>query len=350
MDRSFGGSTSVMQTPSPANRRLNAQSSSSQLGPATRSVKFSPAQSTQQSHFNPTASGSLYAGPASRLQSYSALATPQRSNSSTAIRQVPSQPTPPATQPSQVQQRPLSTPNQYATPVRARVADAAHSAAHATSVVADKVQSQVQRMPLGRGEAAKRLRVNSVLLVSWWIASRTSAYGYGAGRVAQAAPSLDVPLHLLESCVYLLLCFNIAESIYRLQALSGLPVEATTVTSINNRAPSRPIGSASLFATPTRSSPKVSGYTALLHTSPCLQACLPSTDPPIPLHLALPSRLTHRRLLDRPRQPLPRLLRRQGDAPDTLVSHAHNLGRPQEVHVWHARRGCGRGWLAAEQE
>lgn len=30
--------------------------------------------------------------------------------------------------------------------------------------------------PMGRGEAAKRLRVNSVLLVCWWLSSRTDVY------------------------------------------------------------------------------------------------------------------------------------------------------------------------------
>ncbi len=262
MNRSFGGSTSVLQTPSPSDRKPTQSSSTNQLVNITntaKSVRFSPAQTNQSSYLNPTTCGSPYTGPPSRVQSYGSLSTPQRSNSSSSLRQVPVA-TPPASNtyshPSQVQQRPSFTPTQQLTPIKARVANAAATTATVAATAVDKVK--VQRMPLGRGEAAKRLRVNSIMLVGWWVASRTSAYNYAAGTLVQAAPAVDGPLHLVESCVYLLLFFNIAESIYRLQALSGLP-EGQAAAGGLKRTPGKVApGSNSRFATPTRSSPKVS--------------------------------------------------------------------------------------------
>lgn len=264
MNRSFGGSTSVLQTPSPADRKasVNHQTPNQQLANITNTsnaVRFSPAQPNQPGQMKRTNSGSPYAGPPSRVQSYGSLATPVRSTPSLSHGNVP-QAIPPSNN-NQAQHRQSYTPQQQLTPIKARVANAAATTAAVAATAVDQVK--VHRLPLGRGEAAKRLRVNSIMLVGWWIASRTSAYGLAAGTVVQAAPSLDGPLHLAESCVYLLLCFNIAESIYRLQALSGLP-EAQAATGAARRTPVRG-GSPSLFATPTRSSPKVSNSSWKLH-------------------------------------------------------------------------------------
>lgn len=269
MNRSFGASTSVLQTPSPADRKPSHSTSSNQLANitnTTKAVRFSPAQPNQSNYSNPPNLGSPYTGPPSRVQSYGSISTPVRSNSSNSLRQVPVA-TPPSantksdnTQQGKVQHRQSYTPQQQLTPIKARVAHAAATTATVAAHAVDKVK--VQRLPLGRGEAAKRLRVNSIMLVGWWIANKTSGYGYAAGMLVQAAPSLDGPLHLVESCVYLLLCYNIAESIYRLQALSGLP-EAQAATGLTRRTPSR-VNSPSQFATPTRSSPKVSPLLPLI--------------------------------------------------------------------------------------
>jgi len=264
-----GSSTWVLQTPSPAERKPSSSLNSNQLANITntaKSVTFSPAQTNQSSYFNPANSGSPYAGPASRLQSYGSLATPQRSNSSSSLRHIPSgtpSATTPYSHPSQAQPRPSFTPQQQPTSTNALVANAAASTAAAAAAASGKVK--VHRIPLGRGEAARRLRVNSIILVGWWIASRTTGYNYAAASVVQAAPSLDGPLHLAESCVYLLLFFNIAESIYRLQALSGLPEGPSSAGSSARR-----VGhSGSLFATPTKSSPKVSSTRYITLSATC---------------------------------------------------------------------------------
>jgi len=41
---------------------------------------------------------------------------------------------------------------------------------------AQEIKQKLEVTPIGRGEAARRLRVNAVLLVAWWVSSRTAGY------------------------------------------------------------------------------------------------------------------------------------------------------------------------------
>ncbi|GJN91558.1 hypothetical protein Rhopal_004581-T1 [Rhodotorula paludigena] len=123
-----------------------------------------------------------------------------------------------------------------------------------------EAKKKLEVMPLGRGEAARRLRVNAVLLVAWWVSSRTTLYRFAAGHLVAAAPQLDTPLHVCETLLLLLLCYNIIDSFRTLNSLSSLP-PAATVGPLHSSSPARPgpvraASSLGSLSTPARSSPK----------------------------------------------------------------------------------------------
>ncbi|GAA5922651.1 hypothetical protein JCM1841_006767 [Sporobolomyces salmonicolor] len=290
MDRSFGASTSVLfATPSPLDRKARSSpslSSSTLLGNAqlaqsltgltrsaavqplsfnpanasgssstttttpaatTKAVRFSPAHPSTTAAFSTAYSSA----PPSRMQS---VATPPRSYSSpslAALQRTSSYGlgngtalTPPRTQ-------------QQHFPAQQMVQSALATPIKAVQEINQEIKHKLEVMPLGRGEAAKRLRVNAVLLVAWWVASRTTMYRFAAGHLVALAPSLDTPLHIFETLLLLLLCYNILDSLRALQRLSAIP--AGYPSSADAPRASRPgPGPTRSFSlsTPVRSSPK----------------------------------------------------------------------------------------------
>jgi hypothetical protein len=197
MDRSFGSSTStLLATPTPLERKsrtslssstflannqlaqsINAGTSSSSSvlqpltfqrsttalsGPTTKAVRFSPAHPSTTGGF----SNAYSSAPSSRVQS---IATPPRSQSSpslSALNRTSSYglgsgaaATPP---------RPQQVAQQVQQKVQAAVGDPGKAV--------QEIKQKLQVTPIGRGEAARRLRVNAVLLVAWWVSSRTAGY------------------------------------------------------------------------------------------------------------------------------------------------------------------------------
>ncbi|GAA5932593.1 hypothetical protein JCM3775_005972 [Rhodotorula graminis] len=317
MDRSFGASTSVLHTPSPLDRRSGsttllshaqlAQSISpsalSTAGTTTtvQPLSFNPGtvpirsttstltpSSLKTVRFSPAAAHS--SAPASRIQGF---ATPPRSYSSPSLLRTAAANSsaayglgsgavatpPPQTgqadqqqhqgQQVQHQQSPHSASKLHLPhlPVQAALAKSS-SAVHAVQDqlhhagnVVHSAKHKLDAVPLGRGETARRLRVNAVLLVAWWVSSRTTVYRFAAGHLVAAAPQLDTPLHVCETLLLLLLCYNIIDSLRTLNQLSSLPSASTTVAPIPGASPSRPTAlraasSSSSFGTPVRSSPK----------------------------------------------------------------------------------------------
>lgn len=193
MDRSsFGASTSVLHTPTPAARKplypdLTSQpsystpnrpspSSSSAL---TRNVRFTDVQQQQRPNLNPYGSSSA---PPTRVQSYSSATMGGPVAYSPPSARLPIQRSPSSSGgvvPGSVAGM-SSSLSAYASPVK-RVAQVA---LQPVKRVEERVQQEVQQIkkskavvaPMGRGEAAKRLRVNAVLLVCWWLSSRTDVY------------------------------------------------------------------------------------------------------------------------------------------------------------------------------
>ncbi|GEM06168.1 hypothetical protein Rt10032_c01g0185 [Rhodotorula toruloides] len=315
MDRSFGSSTSLLHTPSPLDRRSSPLSSSAFLGKAqlaqsipasssatttvqplsfnpqnafirtttsalgsanAKAVRFSPAQTPGSgSHSSPsllkTAAANASGGGFGSGKG--AVATPPRQQESTASGNSQQE----QQGQGQVQQRPaqqqqshhLHFPNLAATPHRVQSALAHTSSAavhavqdrvHHAEVAAHDVKKKLETVPLGRGEAAHRLRVNAVLLVAWWVSSRTTLYRFAAGHLVAFAPGLDTPLHVCETVLLLVLCYNIIDSFKTLGALSSLPA-STTVAPFSSPArpgPLRPSSSSSgaSLSSPARSSPK----------------------------------------------------------------------------------------------
>ncbi|BGP28646.1 hypothetical protein JCM10296v2_000382 [Rhodotorula toruloides] len=347
MDHSFGSSTSLLDTPSPLDRRSPPLSSSTFLGSAQlaqsipasssttatptvqplsfnpqnvpirtttstfgsagKAVRFSPAQTT----------GGYSSAPSSRIQGWAA--TPPKSHSSPSLlktaaanasgggfgfgkgaaapppRQQDSSATTGSQQEAQVQQRPpqhhLHFPNLAATPhkVQSALAHTSSSAVHAVQdrvhhaeAVAVEVKKKLETVPLGRGEAAHRLRVNAVLLVAWWVSSRTTLYRFAAGHLVAFAPGLDTPLHVCETLLLLVLCYNIIDSLKTLNTLSSLPA-STTVAPFSSPArpgPLRPSSSSSSSAgvsSPAWSSPKTRPSPSVLD-SPASAASSPTTS------------------------------------------------------------------------
>ncbi|KAI5479218.1 hypothetical protein MNV49_003912 [Pseudohyphozyma bogoriensis] len=248
---SASSNPAAFSTPAPvrsASTSAVAAAAPSSAGLATtKNVRFSPA--AQTTTFTPSGA------PPTRLTSF----TPSRSPSYSSSLSV--------------------SPSKPSTPVAAAPA-AHHPRLHKKrSLLGDAP-------PLGRGTVARRLRVNAVLLVVWWLSSRTNLYGFAAGHLVQVVPSLDTPLHLLESSILLLLFYNIVESMWTLNTLSDIPT--TSYSSSSPRPPPKRSPSHNIFSTPVRSSPKV--------------------HPTLTLHVALPYPPATRNLLPLlPSIPLPRL-------------------------------------------
>ena len=175
MDRSFGASTTTLPSPSlldrntrpfeprhspPSNpfatpgRPVSVSAVGTSGGPisttTTKAVRFSPSYAPTAPAASGSAFGSSYTptsiAPPTRLQSFT---PPTRTPTRYPV------PTPP---------RSLFTPTQQQ----------GVKAAASSPRVAQKEESRVvaKAVPLGRGQVAKRLRVNSVLLVIWWISSK----------------------------------------------------------------------------------------------------------------------------------------------------------------------------------
>ncbi|GAA5833991.1 hypothetical protein JCM9279_004184 [Rhodotorula babjevae] len=319
MDRSFGASTSVLHTPSPLDRR----SGSSLLSHAQLAQSIAPSASTttvQPLSFNPgtvpvrsttstltpsslktvrfsPAAPAHSSAPPSRVQGFAtppraygspsllrtaaanssagyglgsgAVATPPRQTSQGDQQQQQQQQQQQGQQVQQHQQSPHSASKLHLPhlPVHAALAkssDAVHAVQgqlHHAGDVVHSAKKKLEAAPLGRGETARRLRVNAVLLVAWWVSSRTTVYRFAAGHLVAAAPQLDTPLHVCETLLLLLLCYNIIDSLRTLNKLSSLPSASTTVAPIPGASPARPTAiraasSSSSFGTPVRSSPK----------------------------------------------------------------------------------------------
>ncbi|BGP52868.1 hypothetical protein JCM8202_003950 [Rhodotorula sphaerocarpa] len=325
MDRSYGSSTSVIDTPT--NRHAGSSLSSSLLnkaqlarslapsGPTTvpplsfdsqnlprestqgagvvKSVRFSPAQ---QSSYRPSA-GSPSAGALPALSSASSnrlqhFATPQRAYGSSVLLRTASNSanagaaTPPRSQPQAPQQNQPSASNQsygcpsssersqqpgfqqlrarlphLATPQRVQTAiakssTAVHAAQEGLQHAGVEAKKKLEVMPLGRGEAARRLRVNAVLLVSWWVSSRTMLYRKAAGHLVASVPQLDTPLHVGETLLLLVLCWNILDALRLLNRLSSLPASSTSAPLLASSPALLRSSSLPALQSPARSSPK----------------------------------------------------------------------------------------------
>ncbi|BGO99268.1 hypothetical protein NBRC10513v2_000372 [Rhodotorula toruloides] len=256
------------------------RTTTSAFGSAGKAVRFSPAQTT----------GGYSSAPSSRIQGW---ATPPRSHSSPSLLKTAAAnasgggfgfgkgavATPPrqqdggasgnSQQQGQVQQRPaqqhhLHFPNLAATPhkVQSALAHTSSFAVHAVQdrvhhaeAVAVEVKKKLETVPLGRGEAAHRLRANAVLLVAWWVSSRTTLYRFAAGHLVAFAPGLDTPLHVFETLLLLVLCYNIIDSLKTLNTLSSLPASATVApfSSPARPGPIRPSPSSAGRSSPARS-------------------------------------------------------------------------------------------------
>ncbi|GAA5916797.1 hypothetical protein JCM6882_004170 [Rhodosporidiobolus microsporus] len=309
----LGATTTVQPLSfSPSSAPVRQTTSSILPGPtaAGKNVRFSPAHSSAASH---SAFTSQYSSaPPSRIQSF---ATPPRSYSSPSLLRTAQQnygyasgggavATPPR-QEQQAVGRPSPTAQAkqllHAGEVKVQSALAGSGAA------VQEVKRKLEVAPLGRGEAARRLRVNAVLLVAWWVSSRTTAYRFAAGHLVAAAPQLDTPLHICETLLLLLLCYNIIDSLRALNSLSSLssssarPSAVASFSSPSRPGPTRSTSSTSL-SSPARSSPKTrpspssfslgspsaassnSPTTARLRTtsSPFRASALSSPNPPTP--------------------------------------------------------------------
>lgn len=177
------------------------RATTSTLTPSSlKSVRFSPAHSS---------------APASRVQGY---ATPPRSYGSPSLlrtaaanssagyglgsgavatppRQDQGQAQSQAQQGQQVQQQQQQSPHSQSQqphsasklhlphlPVQTALAKSSHAVhavqgqLHHASEAVHSAKKKLEVVPIGRGEAARRLRVNAVLLVAWWVSSRTTVY------------------------------------------------------------------------------------------------------------------------------------------------------------------------------
>ncbi|GAA6050461.1 hypothetical protein JCM3770_002608 [Rhodotorula araucariae] len=279
---SQGAVTTVVQPLSFNPQNVPVRSTTSNLPPssAIKAVRFSPAHASTTSAY----SNQYSSAPSSRIQGF---ATPPRSYSPSLLRTATSNhgggyalgsgtvATPPRHD-GQSQQGQGQVQQQHGTPrsssklhlphlpvqaALAKSSSAVHAVQDQLSHAGEAVQSakaKLEVMPLGRGEAARRLRVNAVLLVAWWVSSRTTMYRFAAGHLVAAVPQLDAPLHVCETLLLLLLCYNIIDSFRTLNKLSSLPA-STTVGPFPSSSPARPTplrAASSNFGTPVRSSPK----------------------------------------------------------------------------------------------
>lgn len=208
MDRSFGTSSStatLLATPTPLDRKsrplssstflahnqlaqsINSGNTSSVLQPlsfqanpsssslstqTTKSVRFSPAHPSTTGGF----SNGYSSAPASRIQS---IATPPRSQSSPSLSALNRSSSyglgsgAAATPPRQQQQQPQQQPYQQ---LSQQVQQKVQTVIETPKQAAQEIKQKLEVTPIGRGEAARRLRVNAVLLVAWWVSSRTAGY------------------------------------------------------------------------------------------------------------------------------------------------------------------------------
>ncbi|KAM0755381.1 hypothetical protein T439DRAFT_375756 [Meredithblackwellia eburnea MCA 4105] len=216
-----GASTSSTQPSGPTSSSSILASSST----TTKAVRFSPA-TTSNSHSGASIPSSFHPSPA---QSTSLV--PGKSPAAPASR----------VQAVQHQSSPIPGPP---SPFNASSSSSLPSSATATLLQGRKSKSVAHSTltggpRLGRGEVAKRLRVNACLLVFCWISCRTHIYSFASGHLVQLFPSLDAPLHFLESSILLLLFYNIADSMYRLNGLSSLPPSALSSSSSKTPSPRR---------------------------------------------------------------------------------------------------------------
>lgn len=336
MDRSFGSSTStLLATPTPLERKsrtslasstflanhqlaqsinvgpssssasssilqpltFQTQRSSALNGPSTKAVRFSPAHPSTTGGF----SNAYSSAPSSRIQS---IATPPRSQSSpslSALNRTSSYgvgsgavATPPRPQ---QQQQTSSYQQQIGQQVQQKVQTAAEDSGKAVQ----EIKRKLKVTPIGRGEAARRLRVNAVLLVAWWVSSRTAGYRFAAGHLVALLPSLDTPLLVVETFLLFLLGWNILDSLRSLQKLSALPSNQSTVsptlTSPISAKPGPVRSTSASISSPVRSSPKTRAHPSPLvsrfvspskstqlgpNTSPFRSSSLASPSPPTP--------------------------------------------------------------------
>ncbi|GAA5872597.1 hypothetical protein JCM16303_004578 [Sporobolomyces ruberrimus] len=327
MDRSFGSSTStLLATPTPLERKSRSALSASTFlannqlaqsinpgissstsvlqpltfqkpastlaGPTTKAVRFSPAHASTTGGF----SNAYSSAPTSRIQS---IATPPRSNSSPSLSALN------RTSSYGVGSGALATPprgpqHPYQQ-VGHQVQQKVQTALEAPVKTAQEIKQKLQVTPIGRGEAARRLRVNAVLLVAWWVASRTTGYRFAAGHLVALVPSLDTPLLLFETFLLFLLGWNILDSLRALQKLAALPSNQTTVnptlTSPISSKPGPMRSTMTSMSSPVRSSPKTRAHASPLvsrfvspakstsigpNTSPFRSSSLASSSPPTP--------------------------------------------------------------------
>lgn len=333
MDRSYGSSTSVLDTPTARHAGLSASiltkaqlahsigpsaAAAAGAGPTTvkplsfkpqnvpltsslpalnagagvvKSVRFSPAQHSSGSAVV-SGSSSFSGAPSSRIQSFATPPRPYGSPSllrtaaansankhnggdtSTPPRQVQQQQQQQQSQSlggggqsSEKHHRPvvdqlrshlphLATPHRVQTAL-AKSSTAVHAAQEGLHHASAEAKKNLEVMPLGRGEAARRLRVNAVLLVAWWVSSRTTVYRFAAGHLVAAVPQVDTPLHVGETLLLLVLCWNIIDALRLLNRLSSLPPSYTAAPLLTH-APAALARSNSMpsLSSPARSSPK----------------------------------------------------------------------------------------------
>ncbi|GAA5958221.1 hypothetical protein JCM8115_004022 [Rhodotorula mucilaginosa] len=326
MDRSYGSSTSVLDTPTARHAGLSASiltkaQLAHSIGPAAaaagggggpttvrplsfkpqnvvplnspspginagvvKSVRFSPAQHSSGSV--PMSGSSSFSGaPSSRIQSF---ATPPRAYGSPSLLRTAAAnsatknngggtSTPPR-QVQQQQQQPgggqslekhhrpvvdqlrshlphLATPQRVQTAL-AKSSTAVHAAQEGLHHARVEAKKKLEVMPLGRGEAARRLRVNAVLLVAWWVSSRTTVYRFAAGHLVAAVPQIDTPLHIGETLLLLVLCWNIIDALRLLNRLSSLPPSYTAAPLLTHAPTLARSNSMPSLNSPARSSPK----------------------------------------------------------------------------------------------
>lgn len=352
MDRSYGSSTSVLDTPTarhaglsasiltkaqlahsigptaaaggaggpttvrplsfkPQNVPLNSSSPglNAASGGVVKSVRFSPAQHSSASA--PMSGSSSFSGaPSSRIQSFATPPRPYGSPSllrtaaaNSATKNGGGTSTPPRQVHQQQQQsqsvggsggslekhRPvvdqlrshlphLATPQRVQTAL-AKSSTAVHAAQEGLHHASAEAKKKLEVMPLGRGEAARRLRVNAVLLVAWWVSSRTTVYRFAAGHLVAAVPQVDTPLHVGETLLLLVLCWNIIDALRLLNRLSSLPPSYTAAPLLTHAPALVRSHSMPSLSSPARSSPKTRP-TPSLFGSPSSSTCSPARGGP----------------------------------------------------------------------
>ncbi|POY71347.1 hypothetical protein BMF94_5659 [Rhodotorula taiwanensis] len=284
----------------------------SQGAGVVKSVRFSPAQ-PNYSNGSPhgSASPAFSAAPPSRLQSF---ATPPRSYGSPSLlrtatgnasagtstpprqqqqqQQLSQHSQPQQRQPSQqaasgqsstpqgstVHQHPaveqfLSHLPHLATPqsVQSAISKSSSAVHEGIQHAGAEAKKKLEVMPIGRGEAQNRLKVNAGFLVAWWVSYRSNPYRTATAHLAAAVPQIDTPLHIGETLLLLVLCWNILDALRLLNNLSSLPPSATSAPLLTSspalkRSPAVPsLGSPARSSPKTRATPSMFGSPAAGH-------------------------------------------------------------------------------------